>query len=68
MSQSITTSRRILTKSECAAHMKISVRTLSRLHAEGHGPKFIKVGRQLRYLEDSVNAWLESQQRQGVRT
>ena len=59
--------RRILTKEQAARLLGISERTLSRRHAEGIGPRYIKHGRKIVYFEDSLLDWLASLERKGVR-
>ncbi len=38
----------------------VSQRTLQRWRQEGSGPEFIRVGRQIRYRESSLDAFLKS--------
>lgn len=51
----------VLTKNETAKLLKISPRTLDRLHLNGTGPGRCSVGRQPRYLRESVLTWLQQQ-------
>ena len=48
----------VLTKRECAQLMRVSSRTLERLALVKQGPPSIRVGRQRRYLRESVMQWL----------
>lgn len=38
----------------------ISVRTLQRWRLEGHGPRFIKIGRLVRYRQSDLDAFIEA--------
>jgi predicted DNA-binding transcriptional regulator AlpA len=57
--------RRILegwrTRSEVAAEMGVSVDTLGRWETAGTGPVCIRVGRDIRYKDEDVRAWLDEQ-------
>jgi excisionase family DNA binding protein len=43
-----------LTTREAAALVGVSVRTLEALRAEGRGPRFVRIGRAVRYPRDTV--------------
>jgi excisionase family DNA binding protein len=50
----------MLTQSECAELLRLSERTLERLRVSGLGPKFVRMGRSVRYRQNDVEAWLAS--------
>jgi excisionase family DNA binding protein len=50
----------MLTQSECAEHLRLSERTLERLRTSGGGPKFVRMGRSVRYRLSDVEAWIAS--------
>jgi predicted DNA-binding transcriptional regulator AlpA len=50
----------IMTKREVTAWLKISPRTLERLHSQGKGPRRLPIGKQVRYLKSTVLAWLRN--------
>ncbi len=50
----------LLTTRETARFLKISKKTLERMRVEGRGPKFIKVGRNVRYRLDALHEWIET--------
>ena len=50
-----------LTPREAAASLRLGVRTLARLRANGRGPKFINVGRSVRYPVAELEAWVATQ-------
>jgi len=52
----------VLEKNQAAKFLGISVRTLSRMHAEGKGPPRVKYGRRVVYLKDSLMQWVISQE------
>ncbi len=43
---------------ETAAYLGINYFTLARWRSEGKGPAFVRVGRQIRYREGDLIAWL----------
>jgi predicted DNA-binding transcriptional regulator AlpA len=49
---------RLLDQREVAQILKISVRTLERHRVDGTGPRFFLVGRQVRYREADLEAWI----------
>ncbi|MGZ4581017.1 MAG: helix-turn-helix transcriptional regulator, partial [Nocardioidaceae bacterium] len=48
----------VLTLSELAAHLAVSVQTLYDLRSQGRGPRVFRVGRELRFRRSEVDAWL----------
>lgn len=44
---------------EVATFLNTTPNQLSRLRYEGHGPKFVKLGRSVRYRWEDVHAWIE---------
>lgn len=49
--------------SELAAYLVVPERTLAKWRSLGTGPKFIRMGRHVRYRRADVEAWLEDQTR-----
>jgi excisionase family DNA binding protein len=52
--------RALLSPAELADYLNIPVATLYQWQHRGGGPKFLKVGRHVRYKTRDVEAWLES--------
>lgn len=50
----------LLTQQETAALLKVSVSTLKRWRTVGTGPRYLRVGRAVRYRRSDVEAWLRS--------
>ncbi len=48
----------VLTLSELAAHLSVSVQTLYDLRSKGRGPRGFRVGRELRFRQSEVDSWL----------
>lgn len=48
----------ILTPDETAGQLKIPKATLAFWRSQGKGPKFIKVGRHVRYTQEAVEEYL----------
>ena len=53
---------------EVAQHLGIPLRTLGQWRYLGTGPKFLKVGRHVRYSWSDVQAWLAAQSRSSTRS
>jgi excisionase family DNA binding protein len=50
----------MLTQSECAELLRLSERTLERFRTSGGGPKFVRMGKSVRYRLCDVEAWIAS--------
>ena len=50
-----------------ADELGVRIRTLRKWRAEGQGPAFIKIARQIHYSAESLAAWLKSHEVQPVR-
>ena len=48
----------MLTTKEAAALTGLAPITLAKLRCSGGGPKFLKIGRAVRYRPEAVDAWL----------
>jgi excisionase family DNA binding protein len=48
----------VLTLSELAARLCVSIQTLYDLRSQGRGPRGFRVGRQLRFRMSEIDAWL----------
>ncbi len=48
----------ILSTSELAARLRVSVQTLYDLRSQGRGPRGFRVGRELRFRLSEVDSWL----------
>lgn len=59
----------LLTTSEVAQFLRMSIRTVEGMRYDGTGPKYIKLGpgpkAKVVYLREDVEAWLEAQIRKG---
>jgi predicted DNA-binding transcriptional regulator AlpA len=53
----------LLTASEAARLLKVSVSWLAKARMRGDGPAYIKVGRSIRYAEVALQQWLKARQR-----
>jgi predicted DNA-binding transcriptional regulator AlpA len=52
---------RAINESELARQANISTAVLRKWRREGKGPRFVKLGRLVRYLVRDVNTWLDDQ-------
>jgi predicted DNA-binding transcriptional regulator AlpA len=52
----------LLTASEAARLLKLSVSWLAKARMRGDGPAYIKVGRSIRYTEIALQQWLKARQ------
>lgn len=48
----------VLSLSELAARLRVSVQTLYDLRSQGRGPRGFRVGRELRFRASEIDAWL----------
>lgn len=53
----------LLFEAEAADRLRISVDTLRRIRASGHGPAWVRIGGRARYPLASLIAWLSEQSR-----
>jgi excisionase family DNA binding protein len=51
---------RAMTEREVAAHLGLSVATLRAWRLRRKGPRFVRFGRSVRYLEDDLRQFVES--------
>lgn len=58
----------VLTKQQAAEFLQMSVRTLSRLQAEGKGPPYSKVRGRVLYLKSALISWFLATQETPVRS
>jgi hypothetical protein len=48
-----------MTETELARRASVSIAVLRKWRREGKGPRFLKLGRLVRYLFGDVHAWME---------
>ena len=48
----------VLSLSELAARLRVSVQTIYDLRSQGRGPRGFRVGRELRFRASEIDAWL----------
>lgn len=53
----------LITPSQAAEYLCVSVVTLRKWRWEGKGPKFLKLGRKVVYRETDIHDWLNEQVR-----
>ena len=51
---------RLLTARELAEYLQTPIATLYAWRYRGQGPRAIRIGRELRYRESDVKAWLDA--------
>jgi excisionase family DNA binding protein len=51
----------LLTTQQVANILKVSAPTLQRWRTEGNGPRWIQVGRSVRYRPADIQSWIERQ-------
>ena len=54
---------RLLTATEAAAHLGLTVDKLASLRHRDLGPGWVQLGRIIRYIPDDLNGWLEQPER-----
>ncbi len=60
------TSTQLLSETEAAQRLKLSTRTLRNWRVTGQGPKFVKVGRLIRYKIVEIEEWIEMNTRKST--
>lgn len=50
----------LLTEIQAAELLNLSTRTLQAWRIKGGGPRFLKLGRAIRYRQADLNGWLET--------
>jgi predicted DNA-binding transcriptional regulator AlpA len=60
-------SARAVSEADLARRVSVSTAVLRKWRREGNGPRFLKLGRLVRYLVRDVDAWLEAHCIDGVR-
>jgi excisionase family DNA binding protein len=50
----------LLTESEVAARLRVSLACLRRWRLEGRGPRFVKVGSRVRYPSEELDGWIQA--------
>jgi excisionase family DNA binding protein len=53
----------LATPAEVAAYLRVPEKTLTEWRSKGKGPRYIPVGRYVRYRWSDVEEWLASQER-----
>jgi excisionase family DNA binding protein len=48
----------VLSMSELATRLRVSVQTIYDLRSQGRGPRGFRVGRELRFRTSEIDAWL----------
>lgn len=54
---------RLMTQRDLAAYLSKSIAWCERARWTGDGPRFVKLGRHVRYRADDVMAWIDSNSR-----
>ena len=62
----MTTPTDLLTTEEAAKYLRLSPRTLERYRVTGEGPRFLKVGTRVFYLQSELDKWLKSKWRRST--
>lgn len=55
--------RVVLEEGEAAQFLRVSIRTLQSWRVSGRGPRYIKLGRSVRYDRKTLIDWLDAQTR-----
>jgi excisionase family DNA binding protein len=50
----------LLTQDQASEWLSLSVRTLERMRVAGNGPRFVRMGKSIRYRLCDVEAWIAS--------
>ena len=58
--------RRLLTERQASDKLAVSPRTLQNWRRYGEGPRFVKLGTAVRYVEGDLDAWIDEQVRRST--
>lgn len=58
----------VLTPSQAAKYLQMSVETLRRWRTDRRGPAYFRAGRHVRYRRSALDKWMERGERQNART
>ena len=58
--------RRLLTERQASDKLAASPRTLQNWRRFGEGPRFVKLGTAVRYVEGDLDAWIDEQIRRST--
>jgi predicted DNA-binding transcriptional regulator AlpA len=50
----------LMTEQQASKFLELSPKTLQKYRMQGGGPKFIKIGRKIRYRRKHLDEWLET--------
>lgn len=50
----------VLTETEAARQLRVSISGMRKWRREGSGPRFIRIGRLVRYAGDDIREWLRA--------
>ncbi len=56
----------LLTTEQAAWLLRISRKTLERMRVEGHGPRFVRLGRCVRYRQRDLHTWISTNTHQST--
>lgn len=48
----------LITTKQAAAYLAVAVHTLDKFRIEGRGPKYLRLGRMIRYRASDIDRWL----------
>lgn len=60
MAEKVTARSRMMNSPELAEEIGVPVQRLAVWRMEGTGPRYVKLGRSIRYRSSDVQAWLEA--------
>lgn len=52
-----------MTEKEAAEYLRIKFETLAKLRREGKGPPYSRIGGSIRYIKETVQNWVKTQER-----
>ncbi len=56
----------LLTTQQAAWLLRVSRKTLERMRVEGRGPRFVKIGRSVRYRQSDLLTWIRANTHQST--
>jgi len=66
MTQAVGMEKKLMTQAEVSNRLKVDPRTLGRWRSSGEGPRYVRLGRGVRYEADELEAWISDRKAKSI--
>ena len=66
MTQAVGMEKQLMTQAEVSNRLKVDPRTLGRWRSSGEGPRYVRLGRGVRYEADELEAWISDRKAKSI--